>query len=446
MLLLGVGACATAGEDGVVRPDTGRADTSSTGESAVDGAVDSTPPKPDTSVDAASDSTSSDTGGAVDAVDAADDATDAADAPAESGDTGSVFNVVQNLTAGTYHTCARLTDGSAKCWGYNFYGQLGDGTTTAASTPQTVAGLVTGTVTALRLSAGGSHTCARLSDDTVKCWGSGSNGQIGDGTLTTHPTPTSPTLLTKVVEIAAGQDFNCARLSDGTVKCWGDNLYGQLGLGTTIDRSVPTALTLTNVAQVACGTRNACARLATGTVMCWGDNLYGQIGDGTTIDRPSPRAVTGVTGATDIAVGSNHTCALIGSGPGSSVKCWGNNSRGEIGDGTSTQRAIPVTVPLLTNVVELSSGDMHTCARLTDGTLKCWGYNLYGQLGDGTTTQRNTPTVVPGVTGALGFDLGRYHTCTRITGNTALCWGYNTYGGLGDGTKLSKSSPVSVVP
>ncbi|MBK7396727.1 MAG: hypothetical protein IPJ34_10605 [Myxococcales bacterium] len=350
--------------------DTGAGDDA-TAETTDAAKVDSTAD----AIDTATDTLASDAVADGPTPDATPDATDAAtDAPADAidtgGDAGTTLGLVASITAGTYHSCARLTDGSVKCWGYNFYGQVGDGTTTNQAAPRTVLGLLSGTLTALRVTAGGNHTCARLSDETVRCWGSSAMGQVGDGTLVTKPSPVSPTGLTKVAEIVAGQDHTCARLTDATVKCWGSNAYGQLGIGTLVDKSIPTAIAaITNAAQVSAGARNTCLRLATGTVSCFGDNAYGQIGDGTLVDRTAPKAVTGVTGATDLAVGANHACALIGTGATSSVKCWGYNFYGQLGDGTTTNRSTAVTVSGLTNVVEITAGDSHTCARLADSSV-----------------------------------------------------------------------------
>ncbi|HMA91119.1 MAG TPA: chromosome condensation regulator RCC1, partial [Polyangiaceae bacterium] len=213
--------------------------------------------------------------------------------------------------------------------------------------------------------------------------------------------------------------------------------------GTTTDRLTPVAVTgLTGVAQIAVGYHHTCARLTDGTVKCWGN---GGLGDGTTTQRLTPVAVTGLTGAVEIATRSAHTCALL---TGGTVKCWGGNVYGQLGDGTTTTpRLTPVAATGLTGVAEISAGQGHTCARLTDGTVKCWGHNELGQLGYGATTYvQMTPVAVTGLTGAAEISAGYYyHTCARLTDRTVKCWGTNSTGQLGDGTTTQRTTPTVVV-
>ena len=198
-----------------------------------------------------------------------------------------------SLSLGGYHTCGLLSDGTAKCWGFNLYGQLGDGSTTNRSTPVVVSSL--SGVTAI--SSGNLHTCALLSDDSAKCWGYNAQGQLGDGTSTNRSTPVVVSSLSGVTAISSGLYHTCALLSDGTVKCWGDNTYGQLGDGTTTNRSTPVvASSLSGAAAISSRGFHTCALLSDGTVKCWGYNTYGQLGDGTTTNRSTPVAVSLLTG------------------------------------------------------------------------------------------------------------------------------------------------------
>lgn len=361
---------------------------------------------------------------------------------ADAGDDAAPAASVANLSLGAYHTCARMTDGTVRCWGYNFYGQVGDGTTTSpVGAPITVGSIAN----ALRTSGGGNHTCARLTGDLARCWGSNANGQIGDGSAVNRPTPTAPDSLTGVVEIAAGQNHTCARLTDATLRCWGNNANGQLGIGTLIDRSVPTNVSVTSVAQVELGTSHTCIRTSSGSVRCWGDNANGQLGNGSTVDSASPVTVPSLTSVSMIAVGGYHTCAIVGTGATSTVRCWGHNTYGQLGDGSTTARSAPVNVTGLVGVSELAAGVYHTCARLSDNTVRCWGYNANGQLGDGSITNRSTPVTVSGLSNVSDIDLGRAHTCAKKTDGTMWCWGANSYGQLGDGTKTQSATPVQVV-
>ena len=225
----------------------------------------------------------------------------------------------------------------------------------------------------LSMDAGNEHTCAVKPNRTAKCWGYNHYGQLGDGTKTGRNTPTPVIALRNVTEITTGGNHTCALSTNGTVKCWGYNTYGQLGDSTTTDRLTPTPVAgLTNVATISAGARHTCATLTNNTAKCWGSNLYSQLGSpksGDTSMRTSPTQVTGLTNATTIAAGNDHTCATINNG---SAQCWGWNPYGQLGDGTEyTQR--------------------------TNNTAKCWGSNVEGQLGDGTTTKRLTPTPVTGL-------------------------------------------------
>lgn len=181
--------------------------------------------------------------------------------------------------------------------------------------------------------------------------------------------------------------------------CWGDNYYGQIGGGTVgTDQTTPVnVLGLTGgVATVSGGDRNTCALMTSGGVKCWGDGYYSGLGDGTstTIKRTTPGDVTGLTsGVVQLTGGGFNSCALTSTG---AVKCWGRNAYGSLGDGTTIQRATPVNVSGLTSGVVSVNGSLGytTCAITTDGSVKCWGYNFTGQLGDGTTSNSSVPVAV----------------------------------------------------
>jgi alpha-tubulin suppressor-like RCC1 family protein len=344
-------------------------------------------------------------------------------------------------TGGFYHTCALLSDGTAKCWGYNYWGQLGDGARTnrLRLTPVTVSGLTN----AVAIAAGYYHTCALLNNGTAKCWGNNNYGQLGNGTIASNNTPVTVSGLTNAVAIAAGYLHTCALLSDGTAKCWGRNDYGQLGDGTGTNKSTPVTVSgLTNAVAIAAGYYHTCALLNNGTAKCWGNNNYGQLGNGTIASNNTPVTVSGLTNAVAIAAGYLHTCALLSDG---TAKCWGRNDYGQLGDGTGTNKSTPVTVSGLTNAVAIAAGRDYTCALLSDGTAKCWGWNYDGQLGDGTRTDRSTPVTVSGLTNAVAIAAGAAHTCALLNNGTAKCWGWNGAGQLGDGTMTSKSTPVTVL-
>jgi subtilisin family serine protease/alpha-tubulin suppressor-like RCC1 family protein len=360
------------------------------------------------------------------------------------------------LDAGGYHACVLSGGGTVVCWGNNYQGELGDGTRTIRPTPVPVSGL-TG-VTAL--DGGGYHTCALLGDGTVRCWGANWFGQLGDGTTTDETTPVPVIGLTGVVSISAGVFDTCALLGDGTVKCWGLNNFGQLGDGTTTNRTTPVSVVgLAGAIAVSAGSGggsegdvgHTCALLANGAASCWGDNSHGQLGDGTTTSRTTPGTVMGLTGAVAVSAGFNYTCALLAGG---TTECWGWNWVGELGNGDpvwDTYQLAPTAVVGVGGAIGVSSGLANSCALLGDGTARCWGWGLYGQLGDGTyTTAQPTPVTVSGLVGTVGISVGSGHSCAILGNGTAKCWGWDAVGGLGDGTTtpfepFGRATPVAVV-
>lgn len=203
-------------------------------------------------------------------------------------------------------------------------------------------------------------------------------------------------------------------------------------------------LSSTSITAIAVGGFHTCALLEEGNVKCWGLNTSGQLGDGSTTDRSIPGEVTGLgDNIVSLAAGYYHTCALTSA---SGVKCWGNNASGQLGDGTQTFRSLPVDVSgLSSGVISITAGMYHTCALTAGGGAKCWGANGWGALGDGTNTMRLVPTDVSGLTsGVASLAAGYNHTCA-VVGGGAKCWGRNWYGQVGDGTTADCNTPVDVI-
>jgi alpha-tubulin suppressor-like RCC1 family protein len=312
------------------------------------------------------------------------------------------------------HTCALVAGGQVKCWGNNQIGQLGNGTTTSSSTPVTVSTLtgangvgLTPLTGATAIAAGGYHTCALVSGGKVECWGYNNYGQLGNGTRTDSHTPVTVSGVSGATEITAGYQHTCARVSGGFVKCWGYNMDGELGNGVDghplngngpgLFSSTPvTVARLAGATAIVAGHDDTCALVSGGAARCWGLNSAGALGDGTTRYSNTPVPVTGLSGATAIAAGWGFNCAVVAGG---AARCWGDNAFGELGNGTATDSLTPVSVSGLSGATAITagSGSFFACALVSGGPAKCWGNNFDGQLGDGTTDSSSIPVDVTGV-------------------------------------------------
>ncbi len=343
-------------------------------------------------------------------------------------------------------TPARAADpvGTARGWGLNSSGQVGDGTTVNRPTPTPVLGIST----AAHVDAGAAHSLAVLHDGTVRAWGANNSGQLGDGTLTNRPSPVRAAGLTNIVAVSAGGGHSLAVDASGVVWSWGLNNRGQLGDGTLTTRVIPVrVLGLPGpAARISAGGSHSAARLTDGSVWTWGSNLNGQIGDGTVINRSLPVRIAFPGQALDVQAGNEHTLAVRSDGI---VFAWGDNSSGQIGDGTTIDRHLPTQVAGLTSVIQISAGGLHNLVRRGGDprTAFAWGSNTSGQLGDGTTTTRLRPVQVLGLVNPNGVFAGGQHSLAHeLSGSTPVrAWGNNGSGQLGDGTTINRLRPV-VVP
>jgi alpha-tubulin suppressor-like RCC1 family protein len=329
--------------------------------------------------------------------------------------------LLNQITGGSVHTCVLTVAGGVKCWGSNQEGALGNGVPGDSWLAVDVIGLDAGVQAIM---AGANQTCALTNGGEVKCWG-----------IDSQVPKTVESLGSGVQSIAVGNMHACAVTAAGGVKCWGANYSGQLGDGSDEDRLTPVGVIGldSNVQAVAAGNAHTCAITTSGGLRCWGSNHAGQLGDGATLSRLQPVAVVGLdSGVQAVAAGDSHTCALL---VDSSVRCWGSNDYGQVGDNTRVSRLEPVEVPGLAGVQQIAAGIWHTCGLVdleNDRSVKCWGSNGNGQLGDGTLVDRYQPVAVVGlVSDVAAIGAGSGHTCAVLAGGGAQCWGGNWVGQLG---------------
>jgi alpha-tubulin suppressor-like RCC1 family protein len=350
---------------------------------------------------------------------------------------------VTALAVGSSYSLARRSDGTVWAWGDNQYGQLGDGTTTQRLAPVQVSGLTDATA----IDVGPSYSLARRSNGTVWAWGYNHDGRLGHRPTTSRSIPARVSSLTSVISLATGQKHSLALRSDSTVWAWGDNQEGALGNGTNTDLFTPTQVPgLIHIISLAASGAHSFALCEDGTVWAWGDNTYGQLGNGTETNQPLPVKVSNLTRVMSLATGGSsrsrsHSLALRTDG---TVWAWGSNYDGQLGDGTTTGRSTPAQVSGLYGINAIAAGEAYSLALHGDGTVWAWGDNYDGQLGDGTTTNRLTPMKVPGLTSVTAIAVGQRHSLALRSDGTVWAWGNNTYRQLGHEAGMSHHSPVQV--
>src|SRR3989454_744696 len=244
------------------------------------------------------------------------------------------------------------------------------------------------------VSAGGSHTCRVSADGAAYCWGSNGNAQLGNGDTAPRSSPVPVPVAGGVsfAAVSAGYFHVCGVTAAGAAYCWGSGYEGQLGNGTRWGRLSPTLVVGgVRFAAVSAGMRHTCGVTAAGAAYCWGENDVGQLGDGTRSGRLSPALVAGGVRFAAVSAGRGHTCGVTAAG---AAYCWGENDVGQLGDGTTTNRSSPVPVAGALSFTAMSAGSGHTCGVTATGAAYCWGANLDGRLGERTTTNHARPVLV----------------------------------------------------
>ena len=346
-------------------------------------------------------------------------------------------------SAGGQDFSFEIRGGELWATGFNFYGQLGDGTTTNKYTPVRI-GTDTNWVS---VCPGGFHTLALKSDGTLWAWGRNSKAQLGDYTTTSRLSPVRIGNSNDWVSIGAGFQHSFAIKSNGTLWCWGDDFYGQAGNGftfLTIAQGMGLVDGSTNWVNVVGGLTFSMGLKADGSLWVWGRNDYGQLGNGTTsasITASSPTRIGTSNNWVRIAAGNNHALALKSDG---TLWAWGDNFYGQLGNGTNAINTTPVQVGTADNWVSISAGEASSYGLKADGTLWGWGYNTDGRVGDGTTTSRNSPVQITTSANWVNVNAGRTHVTALKADGSLWSWGWNASGQLGDGTSTSSNIPVNI--
>jgi alpha-tubulin suppressor-like RCC1 family protein len=365
---------------------------------------------------------------------------------------------------GAHHACVLTTSGAAFCWGLNDQSQLGASTATTcgAVTCSTTPMAVSGAVTFQTLDVGGDFACG-LSGTGVRCWGSGANGELGNGSQANSATPVV-VAASPLKFVTVGNSHACALTATGSAVCWGSNQQNALGTATGTACGFPCSTTPVAVSggltfdSLSAGVQESCGVTAADAGFCWGGIAgLGVLGNGTTAGAAaSPVAIAGGLTLRDVQVEGASPCALTTTGQ---AYCWGNNIAGQVGDGSTTQRLVPVPVAggLTFASLAAASGQnnvlSHMCAITTAGDAYCWGGNSKGELGaatgsactfGGPTPCSTVPVLVSGGHSWRALAVGLEFTCGITTSDAVYCWGANTFGQLGNGTTVSSIVPVLV--
>lgn len=353
-----------------------------------------------------------------------------------------VTMIATQVVAGQGYACAVLTDSDVACFGTNGYGQLGLGRWKA----YTLVGKRSGQAGAVAVAAGYDFSCVLLLTRQVTCVGHDDRGQLGPDARRPNQWTPGPVIpgLHDVVQVTAGEAFACALLASKRVECWGDNDVGQLGrspkhLG---QRAAPGLVPgLRDVVDLASGANFSCAVEADHSVWCWGENTAGDLGRGLgDLVAAAPTRVHALGAATQVSAGSSFACARLVTGR---VACWGSNSRRQLGIAAAVVLSVsPRVVPRVFGATEVATGDDHACALSGARTVTCWGSDALGQLGIGHPARSEPPGRAVPIHGVLEVTAGLWATCVLLTNSTVRCWGDGQLGELGIGDRATWVRPA----
>lgn len=347
------------------------------------------------------------------------------------------------VAVNTGSTIALKSDGTVVAWGRNDYGQLGNGEAALRVSPGKVAGIDQ----VKAIAAGSAFTLALRADGSLWSWGSNLSGQLGDGTTQTRSFPVRVSGISgTIASIVAGDNSAYAVTSDGRAWAWGSGGFGQLGTGDRNGRAAPvqvSGLPVAGVRAVAAGGSHALALAKDGTVWAWGDNTSGQLGNGTTTDSLAPIRISALSNVTAISAHQRVNLALDASGR---VWAWGRGSRGSLGDGTTNDRSTPFIVSGLPSIGEIWAGGVISMAVAADGSgsVWAWGNNEFGEFGDSKYVRSLSPVLVSSLKGLTRFGMGGMHVIARDSGGAYLAWGRNDKGQLGLGDVEDRAAPMLV--
>lgn len=357
-------------------------------------------------------------------------------------------NELSNISAGMLHACVISGDGKVKCWGDGFYGTLGLGPQVLSSVIIDVPGIPEKVTS---ISSGSLHTCALTVSGSVYCWGTNQEGQLGSETEDfISPGPLKVSANSDVFSyISADYSTSCAITSTGEAKCWGSYAMIQPDYSYASNSSIPVAIPDLGekVITIDPGSSHICAIVESGKLFCWGNNSSGQLGNGTTSDSLSPVEVTELPGEVkSVSAGAIHTCAITIDGK---LYCWGDNEQGALGNSSYIDSYVPVKISVFsTGVRDVIASTQRTCAIGDAGGLKCWGDNSYGSIGDGSTSSRSAPVDVMGLSsGVVLYTNVSLVSCALVSGGVVKCWGSDPWYdniALKEGVVRTSSTPLSV--